>query len=256
MRLVSLQSGSNGNCLYVEAADRKLLFDAGISGKQAATRLAEAGREIREVDAVFISHDHRDHVASLGIFQRKFGLAGVVSSRTLDAASRRCNLGTLGEVEQFTPGQAISLGGVTVETVPTPHDGVDGCGFVIDDGDKRLGILTDLGHVFDGLADVLASLDGLLIESNYDESMLRHGHYPAFLKRRIAGAGGHISNTEAAQLIRAARDGGKLQWACLGHLSQDNNTPDLALATARQIAGEDLPIHLAGRHGVSVEMNL
>jgi phosphoribosyl 1,2-cyclic phosphodiesterase len=256
VRLISLQSGSNGNCLYVEAGGRKLLFDAGISGKQAEGRLTQAGADIRSVDALFISHDHRDHVASLGIFQRKFGLRAVVSSKTLDAASRRCKLGALGEVEQFTPGKPILLGNVTIETIPTPHDGVDGCGFIVDDSQKRLGILTDLGHVFNGLADVLATLDGVLIESNYDETMLRRGHYPAFLKRRIAGAGGHLSNTDAGELIRAARNLGRLQWACLGHLSQDNNRPELALATARQIAGEDLPIHLAGRYSASAAMEL
>ncbi len=256
MRLISLQSGSNGNCLYVEAGDRKLLFDAGISGKQAAARLAEAGGDMQDIDALFISHDHRDHVASLGILHRKFSLPAVVSSKTLDAATRRCNLGVLGEIEQFTPGQAVAMGRVSVETIPTPHDGVDGCGFIIDDGQARLGILTDLGHVFSDLPDVLATLDGVLIESNYDEAMLRTGHYPAFLKRRIAGPGGHISNTQAGELLRDARNAGRLRWACLGHLSADNNTPELAIATVRTIAGEDLPIHLAGRHGVSVEMRL
>jgi phosphoribosyl 1,2-cyclic phosphodiesterase len=112
-------------------------------------------------------------------------------------------------------------------------------------------VLTDLGHVFAGLADVVRSLDGALIESNYDPGMLAGGPYPAFLKRRIAGPGGHLSNTEAAALIAGGAAGGRLCCACLGHLSAENNTPALALETAREAVGPGFQLHLAGRHGPS-----
>ena len=108
--------------------------------------------------------------------------------------------------------------------------------FVVDDGKHRLGILTDLGHVFSGLADVIASLDAVLLESNYDPDMLANGPYPDWLKERIAGPAGHISNFEAAELLKTAASK-RMKWACLGHLSQDNNTPKLALATHRKILG-------------------
>lgn len=249
MRVISLQSGSNGNAVYVEAGGVKLLFDAGISGKQAQLRLSEHGRDIRDIDALLISHDHRDHIAMAGIYQRKFGLTMHVTESTLEAGSRRHNLGALGAVEHFQAGDTIGFEGVMVETIPTPHDAADGCGFVISAEGKRLGVLTDLGHVFKGLGDVIASLDAVLLESNYDPDMLANGFYPAFLKGRITGRRGHISNHEAATLL--AEHGRRLTWAMLGHLSQDNNTPALALETHRQILGPDLPLHLATRYAAS-----
>ncbi len=250
MRTISLQSGSNGNCIYVESGDVRLLFDAGISGKQAELRLAEHGRDIRDVQGVLISHDHSDHSKSLGIFQRKFGLPVYVTPRTLLQAGTRGSLGKLRQIEHFAAGSSLRFGHVTVETIPTPHDGVDGVAFVVDDGERRLGILTDLGHIFGGLPELLGTLDGLLLESNYDVQMLASGWYPAHLKRRIRGPGGHLSNEEAARLV-ATSTNGRLRWLCLGHLSQENNTPERALAAHREILGDDVAIHVADRYGVS-----
>ncbi|MBS3734765.1 MAG: MBL fold metallo-hydrolase [Phycisphaerae bacterium] len=254
MRVIALQSGSNGNAIYVEACGTRLLLDAGISGKQAALRLAAAGRDIRDVDALLISHDHRDHARCCGIYQRKFGLPIWVTHPTLAAAGANCSLGRLGAVHPFRAGEAMTFGTVRVETVPTPHDAVDGVGFVIDDGTARLGILTDLGHAFDALADVVATLDAALVESNYDPHMLETGPYPYGLKRRIRGPGGHLSNVEAAELLAAA--GRKLRWACIGHLSEDNNAPDLALDVHRAAAGGRYVVHHAGRYSATDVMTV
>jgi phosphoribosyl 1,2-cyclic phosphodiesterase len=234
----------------VESGDVRLLLDAGISGKQAESRLAKHGREIRDVQAAVISHDHSDHSKSLGVFQRKFGLPVYVTPRTLLQAGRRVSLGKLERIEHFAAGSTLRFGHLTVETIPTPHDGVDGVAFVVDDGEHRFGILTDLGHIFRGLPELLGSLDGLLLESNYDPRMLASGWYPAHLKRRIRGPGGHLSNEEAATLV-AVSTGGRLRWLCLGHLSQENNTPELALAVHREILGDHLPIRVASRYEAS-----
>jgi len=247
MKLISLQSGSNGNCIYVEAGGSRLLLDAGISGKQAELRLAEHGRSIGDVDAVLISHDHSDHAGGIGIFQRKFGLPVYVTAETLRAAQSRLALGALGEVRPFVAGESLGLDGLSVQTIPTPHDGVDGVAFVLDDGRRRLGVLTDLGHPFAGLGEVIASLDAVLLESNYDPAMLAAGPYPAFLKRRIAGRGGHLSNDESAQLVKAWASP-RLQWVCLAHLSERNNEPDLALATHRRTVGKSLEMIVASRY--------
>ncbi len=247
MRVLSLQSGSNGNCLYVEAQGVRLLFDAGISGRKAQARLAAHGRDISAVDAVVISHDHVDHARSMGIYQRKFGLPVYVTSRTLKAARARCLLGRLDDVRRFEAGGVLRFGGVLVETIPTPHDGADGVAFVVDDGRRRLGILTDLGHVFAGLDAVIRSLDAVFIESNHDPQMLADGPYPLFLKRRIRGPHGHLSNSEAAELLRA-RAAQRMKWACLAHLSEENNDPGLALRTHREILGNRFPIHVASRY--------
>ena len=132
-----------------------------------------------------------------------------------------------------------------VEAVNSANAGVTA--FVVDDGRHRLGILTDLGHVFDGLDRLVESLDAVLIESNYDPRMLARGSYPRSVKERIKGPGGHISNTEAAELLRpAARH--NLQWACLAHLSEENNSPAVALRTHRDIVGAASPLHVASRH--------
>lgn len=253
MRAISLQSGSNGNCIYVEAGGLRLLFDAGISASLAIERAAARGIDLEGIDALLISHDHSDHCRSLGIFQRRFAVPAYITQPTLEAAACRCKLGKLGEVRHFSSGETLRIGSVRIETVPTPHDGADGVGFVIDDGHRRLGILTDLGHVFDPLPAVLASLDGVLLESNYDPEMLADGGYPEFLKRRITGPGGHLSNAESAGLLAAAR---RLCWACLAHLSADNNSPEIALATHDEVLQGRLPLHIAGRYAVGEALTL
>ena len=142
-----------------------------------------------------------------------------------------------------------------METIRTPHDAEDGVVFVVDDGKHRLGIMTDLGHVFNGLGDVVASLDAVLLESNYDPDMLANCARPEWLKKRISGPEGHISNFEAAELLNTAASA-RMQWACLGHLSEESNTPTLALDTHRKILGDRLPLSVASRYEVSAVMEI
>jgi phosphoribosyl 1,2-cyclic phosphodiesterase len=254
MRIISLQSGSNGNCIYVEADGVNLLFDAGISGSRVRQRLAFHDRDAAGVDAVLISHDHVDHSRGMGVLHRKFHLPIYVTAKTYKAASRY-ELGEIKELRHFCSGETLQFGKVKVETIPTPHDSVDGVAFVVDDGKHRLGILTDLGHVFNDLEDIIGSLDAVLLESNYDPEMLAGGRYPEWLKRRIKGPGGHISNIEAAETLLSASSK-KLKWACLAHLSHDNNTPALALATHRRILNNRLPLFVATRYKSSDVMEI
>jgi len=242
----SLQSGSNGNCIYVEAGGTRLLFDAGISGIQAERRLRRHGRDIRDVQALVISHDHADHVRCAGIYQRKYGFPVYMTRKTLSAAQRRVSLGRLDDVRFFRSGDTLAFGGAAVETIPTKHDGADGVAFVVTCGRRKLGILTDLGHLFEGLDRVVAALDAVFIESNYDPDMLDEGPYPPWLKRRIRGPGGHLSNEEAARLL--FDHGRRLKWACLAHLSEENNRVAVALRTHRGIVGEGLALRVAGRY--------
>jgi phosphoribosyl 1,2-cyclic phosphodiesterase len=251
MIAISLQSGSSGNCIYVETQGVRLLFDAGITGVQAADRLAAHGRDIRQVDAVIISHDHGDHIRHAGVFQRKYGLPIYVTPATLAAAASRCTLGKLKDVRHFRSSDRLLFGDVLVHAVPTAHDGADGSAFIIEAGAKRLGILTDLGHVFQGLTHLVSSLDAVFLESNYDPEMLATGPYPVYLKQRIKGPRGHLSNLEAAELLRCATEGRRLKWACLSHLSEQNNHPDLALKTHRAVLSERITLYTADRHRVS-----
>lgn len=244
---ISLQSGSSGNCIYVEACGIKLLFDAGINGRQAEARLAAHGRDIREVDALIISHDHGDHIRYAGVYQRKFRMPLYVTQKTYDTAVKRHQLGKLKDVSFFRSDGVIRFNGVSVEAISTPHDASDGAAFVVSSESKRLGIMTDLGHIFEGLTEVVSSLDAVFLESNYDPDMLETGLYPAFLKKRIKGPEGHLSNLEAAGLLKAT-SGKRLKWACLSHLSEHNNTAALALKTHREILKHDLDLHVADRY--------
>jgi len=246
MIAISVQSGSNGNCIYVEAGDARLIFDAGISGRQASIRLEALGRRIESADAVIISHDHCDHIGSAGVYQRKFGLPIYVTRKTLDAACACRSLGTLTDVRHFQAGAPLRIRDAVVHTIPTPHDGADGVAFVVQAEGKRLGVLTDLGHVFDGLGDVVASLDAVFLESNYDPDMLANGPYPYPLQQRIKGPRGHLSNHESADLLAAA--GANLKWACLAHLSEQNNHPTLAMRTHRRVLPSDFPLFVASRY--------
>ncbi len=253
MRVIPLQSGSNGNAIFVESRGIRLFFDAGISALQARERLAQYGYTPDGANALFISHDHSDHVKCAGVYQRKFGVPLYITERTLAVSRRRAQLGKLDDVLLFRAGDAVKVGHLTIETVATPHDAVDGVVFVVDDGKRRVGICTDVGHVYDDLRALVSSVDALYLESNYDDQMLESGPYPAVLKRRIAGAGGHISNRDAAELV-AGHASSRLQWLCLAHLSAENNTPDLAYAAHREALGDQLAIHVAQRFQVSAEL--
>jgi phosphoribosyl 1,2-cyclic phosphodiesterase len=249
MRTFSCQSGSNGNCFFVEAGDTRLLIDAGISGKQAQLRMARHQQPARVVDALVVSHDHGDHSSCAGIYQRKFGVPIYATRGTARACKRRW--AQVHDVREFAAGDSFQVGTATVHTLATPHDAVDGACFVVEHAGLRLGILTDLGHPFAGLRRLLPTLDGVYLESNYDPDMLANGPYPYYLKRRISGRRGHLANDEAAVLLRDAARKGRLRWAVLSHLSEENNSPKVALKTARQIVGPDLALHVASRHVVS-----
>jgi len=248
----SLQSGSNGNAIYVEAGPVRLLFDAGISGKTAEGRMRVRGHEIRDVTALIISHDHTDHMRCAGIYQRKFGLPIHMSARTHRAY--RENLGPLRDVRYFEVGQSLRFDGVVVHTVPTPHDAADGSVFVVEHDGRRLGILTDLGHSFEALRSLLPTLDAAYLESNYDPRMLATGPYPPSLQARIRGSGGHLSNEEAAALVRESAK--RLRWVVLSHLSEQNNRPDLALEAHRRQVGHEFPLYVAPRYDLGPLMNL
>ena len=255
MEVIALQSGSSGNCIYLEAGGKRLLFDAGISGTQAESRLAFHGRDIRDVDALIISHDHHDHAQGMGIYQRKYGIPIYVTAVTLAVAQRKMRLGKLNDIRHFEAGQTLALDGVTIHTIPTPHDAADGVVFVVDDGTHKIGILTDLGHAFDELDEILPQLDAVFIESNHDLEMLAGSIYPESLKERIRSSQGHLSNMDAAELLRRSASP-KLKWACLAHLSEKSNTPEMAIATHRRLLGDRFPVYCARRDSATPPLRL
>jgi phosphoribosyl 1,2-cyclic phosphodiesterase len=249
----SLQSGSNGNCIYVEAGDVRLLFDAGISAREAAARMACHGRDIRDCHALIISHDHVDHTRAAGTFHRRFRLPLYLSARVHRAVAPR--LGPIHDPHHYRPGQSLRFGRVVVHTLPTPHDGIDTVCFVVEHERRRLGIMTDLGFPFPALADALREIDAAYLESNYDEHLLRNGPYTESLKRRIIGDGGHLSNDESADLAGRTLSP-RTKWLTVAHLSEQNNRPELAFEAHRLRVGRTLPLHVASRYEVGKLLEL
>jgi phosphoribosyl 1,2-cyclic phosphodiesterase len=230
-----------------------LLFDAGLTGKQTKQRLDTLGVDIETVQAVVISHAHSDHIYYAGVLQRQYALPIWMTPGTFQRMLDMKNLGRVSEPHLFNSGDTPQFGSVKVETIPTTHDAPEGVCFVVDDGAVRLGIMTDLGSRFLGLKEVIATLDGVCLESNYDPEMLANGVYPDELKRRIQGEKGHLSNVDAAELLLKSK---RLRWACLAHLSAKNNCPTVALETHRKVLGETFPLHVAPRHDVSEVLEL
>jgi phosphoribosyl 1,2-cyclic phosphodiesterase len=245
----SLQSGSNGNAIYVETADAKLLFDCGLTGRKTAERLEVHDRRANDLTAVFVSHDHRDHVKGVGVVARRFKVPVYASNGTCEALGGK-GVGWIPDLRSFAAGETIELGTTRVETLATPHDGADGVAFIVESDGRRVGVFTDLGHAFPGLVDAVATTDLTYLESNYDEAMLERGPYPEHLRARIRGPGGHLSNDEAAEIAAAASEG-RLRRVVLCHLSQENNAPDVALATFRQRLPGGPRLGLAGRWSTS-----
>lgn len=244
----AVQSGSNGNCIYVEAGQTRLLFDAGVAARTVRERMAVHQRRPEDCDALIISHDHSDHTRCAGVYQRKFGVPMYLTSATRRAI--RTDLGALGEVRYFQAGETLTIGDVRVHTFRTPHDAADGVMFVVEHDGRRLGIFTDLGHVFPVLEELLSVVDAAYLESNYDMAMLLDGPYPYHLKVRITGGAGHLSNVDSARLVRrtAAR---RHAWIALAHLSEQNNRPELALAEHQTHVGRDFPFSVCSRAAVT-----
>ena len=228
MEFYTLASGSSGNCSLVCAGDTLLLIDAGISCRRIEQSLRALGRTLGDLTAVFITHEHADHVGGLATLSKK-SAAPVYVTRGVSHILT-C------PVVAFTAGDTLEFAGCTVRSFSTSHDAVDPVGYRVDAPDGSLGILTDTGFVTDAARESLAGVDTLLLEANHDVETLQYGPYPYFLKRRILGDGGHLSNDEcSAKLLELIQEGCKRFALC--HLSQENNTPALALQTVFNTLG-------------------
>lgn len=234
MRVCSLASGSSGNAVYAECDDGAILIDAGLSGTGLLANLNAAGGNAAKVAGVVVTHDHIDHVRGAGILHRRQGWGLWMTAGTRDGSSAwlgKARVGIAG------PGECLEVGGFTIEFLGTAHDGTEPVAVVLRRGDLRCGVLTDLGHVFSGLPETMAGLDFAFLESNYDPVMLKaNRRYPENLKRRIQSPSGHISNREAAELIRDA-SGERLRGVVLSHLSENNNRPELASRSLHEAVG-------------------
>jgi phosphoribosyl 1,2-cyclic phosphodiesterase len=231
VRVCLLASGSKGNSVFVEAGASKLLIDAGLSARELLHRLAAIGAEGRELDAILISHEHSDHIRGAGAIARKLKIPLLVSHQTLQAGSA-CIGKT--EIIEFDPGCPFNFKDIRIDPFPITHDACDPVGFMIECGEGKIGIATDLGIATGLVKEKLKGCRALVVESNHDEEMLVNGPYPWHLKQRIRSRHGHLSNSESASLLDEIIHAG-LEAVFLAHLSEVNNDPGIALDTARTL---------------------
>ena len=240
MRFCSLGSGSSGNATVVEASSgshtSRVLIDCGFSARELETRLARAGLSSEDLDAVFITHEHGDHVGCAVTLARRHGLPLWMSRGTWRAIGEP----DVGELLQFArDGQPISVGDLQLQPYTVAHDAQEPLQLRVSDGARHLGVLTDVGSITPHLLANLRSCDALLLECNHDREMLEQSRYPASLKARIAGRYGHLSNDTAAEILRACMHDG-LRHLVAAHLSEQNNRPELARAALANACGAAL----------------
>jgi phosphoribosyl 1,2-cyclic phosphodiesterase len=251
MDCIALASGSSGNRLYIESGDSALLVDAGLSKREILARLNSAGGRADRIQAILVTHEHIDHMRGVFALARSLKVPVLATGGTLHEFIR-CRGSTIMPVElvRCRFDERLEIGNFSVEAHPTSHDAKEPCAFRVTDNGISIGCCTDTGFISPGLEEWLARCDSLVLESNHCPEMLQTGPYPEMLKRRIRSKRGHLSNPDAAACIR--RLSYHLHHVMLSHLSEVNNTPEKALATAREGVGlfmDEVEITIASNPG-------
>lgn len=256
MWFCSLYSGSSGNSLYVGSPTTNILIDAGLSGKKIVNSLNEIGISPKAIDALLVTHEHIDHIRGIGVLSRMFDIPIYANSITWE--SMKNHIGKIKEhnVKLIDIGESFIIGDIEVKSYDTPHDAAAPVGYCFFNKDRKVSIATDIGHMSDSVLSSIKDSDLVLLESNHDVEMLKFGPYPYILKRRILSDIGHLSNDDAGKAILKLM-GSKFMTVVLGHLSQQNNYPELAYRTVLSILEEnginidkDIKIDLAHRNNV------
>jgi phosphoribosyl 1,2-cyclic phosphodiesterase len=253
IRFKSLGSGSSGNATVIQARAgtrvAHLLVDCGLGIRELDKRLARAGMLADQVDAIFVTHEHGDHIGCARQLALRERIPVYMSEGTYAAIGQPDFEGLLRVV---CDGMAFEVGAMQVRPFTVPHDAREPLQLTCTDGDVRFGVVTDLGHVTAHVQQELAGCATLLLECNHDEAMLAASSYPPFLKRRVGGAYGHLANSAAATLAQALLAAGALRQVVAAHLSEQNNTPELARAAlAAALAWDAAAIHVADGPGGS-----
>jgi len=232
VRFSSLGSGSRGNATLVQHGGTSVLVDCGFALRETEKRLARLGVDAATLSALLVTHEHGDHVRGVGPLARKYNIPVYLTHGT-------CKQARIGEVHQLVrinSHDPFSIMDLQVQPVPVPHDADEPCQFIVGDGAKKLGVLTDLGTITPFVRQSYAALDALVLECNHDVAMLAQGPYPLSLKHRISGDYGHLSNCQAAQLLREIGET-KLQHLVISHISEQNNSAALAVDAVADALG-------------------
>lgn len=257
VRFVPLFSGSSGNATYIGCGDTRILVDAGVSGARVKAELTKAGAEAAALTGILITHDHADHIAGAGVLSRKFDLPIFATEGTWRIMEQKIGAVALKNVRIIEPGQDFYLGAANILPFSIPHDAAQPVGFSIEIGGAHIAIATDMGYMTKNTFAAIQHADVVLLESNYDEDMLKAGPYPYDLKKRILSRKGHLSNDDAARTCVKLIESG-VRHIVLGHLSKDNNFPELAYQTTAQLLRQngvepdrDVQLGVARRDGLT-----
>ena len=234
MRLASIASGSSGNCIYIGSDRHHVLVDAGIGRKRVEEGLAALDLSPADLDGILITHEHSDHISGLGVLSRRYEIPIYGTAATLERIRETKSLGAF-PGDLFHPveaGSAFSLGDLEIQSFPVEHDAADPVAYRVDCGEASMAVVTDLGEYQPEILEHLRDLDALLLEANHDLRMLQAGPYPYYLKQRVMGKQGHLSNDAAGQLLAEIWQP-RLEHVLLGHLSKENNYAELAYETVR-----------------------
>ena len=235
----SLSSGSSGNCYVVKSDEKLLLIDAGITLKKIKEKLEEMDSSLEEVSGILVTHEHSDHIKSVGAVSRKFDVPIYANEKTwLDMEN---SLGNIKESNKriFTTGESFELLEVTIKPFSIPHDAADPVGFSFYKDEAQISTVTDIGYMTEAILNEIIHADLLVLEANHDVDMLKIGKYPWFLKQRILGKQGHLSNEDAGRaLVHLITENPKERQVLLAHLSRENNFPQMAYQTVKNILEE------------------
>ena len=230
MKFCSLYSGSTGNSLFVESKDTKILIDAGVSVKKIIEALGTMDIDIKDINAVIVTHEHIDHIKSVGTLANKYNIPIYANLGTWNGIDNENKVAKIEDRNYFKSGEKFEIGDLKINSFATSHDAMESCGFTIENDGQKLSIATDLGEMTSEVLKNLKKSKFLLLESNYEPELLKCCSYPYILKRRIAGERGHLSNNEAGKTISKLVEYG-LENVMLGHLSKESNFPELAQKT-------------------------
>lgn len=255
MRVMTIASGSSGNCIYVGDDNTHILIDTGISRKRVEEGLRLLDLSLNDIDGILVTHEHSDHISGLGVVERKSATPVYATWGTIKGI-QNTNLGKLPEgiFNTIECDREFKIGTLSVKAAATSHDALSPCAFRVEAGDKSFDLVTDLGKYDDYIVDRFAGVNCMVLEANHDIRMLETGPYPYPLKQRILGEKGHLSNEAAGHLIDRLL-GSQVQEILLGHLSKENNYPDLAYETVKteidmshsEYRSSDFKIEVAGR---------
>ena len=233
LKFCSLYSGSTGNSFFIQSTNSKILIDCGESAKKIVNALSSINISIEDIDAILITHEHSDHVKGLGTISKKYNIPVYANHETWNAMVEQKSKINVTNIKTFKIAEKFIINDLKIFPFSTPHDAANPCGFNIYHDTNKISVATDLGHM---TADILHNLENscfLMLESNYDPEVLKCSTYPYNLKQRIAGPNGHLSNSMAGQTISHLMKTG-LKTVMLGHLSKENNFPELAYKTVME----------------------